>query len=201
MREHVERAVGILAIAAGLFLALGLFFPYSAQGQSATDSVRVTILGDLATATITVRDTTISIGDTIFYSAITVDSDGDPVPAQLTWNSSDPSAMEIDALTGVAVARSKAAQGVVISVLAQKIGDLLLASFRDGELQWEGEHELQEGEPLQFCAYLVDPAYFLLAEDPGPPICPTVFLPQPLPPNNVFASIFRATVRPLLDMR
>ena len=186
-------------------LLLALLVPSFLGAQVATDTVLVTIEGDLAEVTIQVPDTTLSIGDSIQYTAITVDSDGDPVTTQLTWTSSQPQILSIDAQTEMAVALQKSPPGVpiAVSVRAEKIGALHLASFRDGELNWMGNDTIDVGATLQYCAYLVDPDNYLLAEDPGPPTCPIVFVTRPEPPTTVFASIPR--VRPLkadrLDVR
>lgn len=200
------------------FLAL-LLVATPAAGQVA-DTTLVIIEGDLAEVLIQVPDTIISIGDTIFFFAETVDSDGDPVDALLTWSSSNLAAFPIDEVTGVAVALTKDLGGVEVYVQAVKIGAMILATFRDGELNWSGFDTvaLQLWEPslgdstwydrggywvydeilvpnpdptLQYCAYLVDPNQRLLVENPGPPTCPIVFLPPRPRPASLFPPLPR----------
>jgi hypothetical protein len=44
---------------------------------------------------------------------------------------------------------------------------------------------------LQFCAWLVDGGGHMVAESPGPPTCPTVWLPAPEPTNSMFVYVPR----------
>lgn len=202
-----------------LVLAILLFLfalPQQNDAQIVTDTVRITIEGDLAEVVIQLNDTTIAIGDTIYFTALTYDSEGDPVSAQLTWISQDTTVFQIDALTGVGVALKKAQGGIWVVVRAERIGDLLIASFRDGELRWLSETVSDtlkcypdiippDGrcpEPLptlQLCGYLVSPEYNLLAEDPGPPVCPVVFFSAPEPPNALLQLVPR--IRPLFSVQ
>ena len=171
--------------------ALFFLLAAPAAGQVVTDSVQITIEGNLAYVRIEVPDSSLTIGDSIQFVAFPEDSEGDPVTALVTWASSDPAVMSIDPETGMAVALAKTRGNPVwIYARAERIGDLLLASFRDGELTW-GEGTVTVGEYIQYCAYMVDPDFHLLSEDPGPPTCPTVFLPRTEPAVSVFASVDR----------
>lgn len=207
----------LAAVAALLLLAL------PARAQLVTDTVRITIEGDLAEVVIQLNDTTISIGDTIYFNALAYDSEGDPVSAQLTWAAEDTTVLDLDPLTGVGVALRKAQGGIWVVVRAERVGEMLIASFRDGELRWLSETvgdtiyceypdiippspEYPEGrcpdDPLpwhQWCGYLVSPDYHLLAESPGPPLCPIVFFEAPEPPDALLAMVPR--IRPLFGVQ
>jgi hypothetical protein len=207
------RTLKLCTVALAMFL--GMHPP--AGGQIVTDTVRITIEGDLAEVVIQLNDTTIAIGDTIYFSALAFDSEGDPVSAQLTWAAQDTTVLDLDPITGVGVALRKASGGIWVVVRAEKIGEVLIASFRDGDLKWlsetvgdtifcgqdvippDGRCPDNPLPTLQLCAYLVDSKYNLLAEDPGPPICPIVFFEAPGPANSMFAVVPRR--RPLFGVR
>lgn len=174
-----------------LALIFGLLLFFSGlQGQIVYDTVQVTVEGDISYTTILVPDTTISIGDSIQFSAEAFDSEGDPVNAMFTWVSRDSTIVQINSTTGLALALSKG--NVEIIVRAERIGELFLASFRPPDsLNWTGIDSIAKGETLQYCAYLVDPYNKLLGEDPGPPTCPTVYLPRTEPSFSLFALIPR----------
>lgn len=133
-----------------LFLPL-LLVPAAGYAQTAVDTVFITVEGALFETTITTIERKLQLGDTIEFVAVATDPDGDPVTAQHTWASSVPSIISIDAVTGVAIALQKTAPGqtVALYVLSEQVSELLLASFRDGELNWSGQDSiaLQLWEP------------------------------------------------------
>ena len=209
------------------FLAL-LLVATPAAGQVAVDTVWVTVEGPLFETTITTVTRRMQLGDTVQFVAIAQDQQGDSVTAAFTWATSDPGLVSIDPLTGIAIALGKTRQGVAISVLTEQVTELVLASFRDGELNWSGRDTVRpywepslgdtawwagnETTPgrflpdtllvfpiLQYCAYLINATRQLVAQDPGPPLCPLVFQDIPLQTNTLFASVPR--IRPLLQVR
>lgn len=165
-----------------VILVLGLTVPARAQ---VADTIQVTIQGDLAEVVLTSELVTPPrIGDTIIFQAQAVDSEGDPVAVVFTWASEDSTALRIETMEngqarGIAIRKAT----VRVWVMAEPVEDMLLASFRDGELVW-GEGHLQEGETIFFCAYLVRGAE-LVAQSEPPPTCPSVFVspstPDPFP--------------------
>ena len=60
------------------------------------------------------------------------------------------------------------------------ISEMRLASFRGGVLNWSGQDNILVGERIQLCAWLTR-GNRLVAESPGPPDCPSVFVADPLP--------------------
>lgn len=182
---------------------LALLVAVPAHAQLVTDTVRVTVEGDLAAVGITSFEATFRIGDTVQFVAEAYDSEGDPVTAVFTWASEDPAVVSIDPNTGLAVGLTKGTN-VAIWVRAEAVGEMRLASFRPPDsLNWSGFDTLtiqrdSAGEiigappELQYCAYLVDPVGYLVADSPGPPLCPVVFLPRAEPVFTMFAGISRS---------
>jgi hypothetical protein len=176
---------------AGLAL-LAMFAAKPMAGQTVTDTVMVTVEGDLAGVGITTFEQTFRIGDTVQFVAEAYDSEGDPVSAVFTWASADTTAVRIDAATGLAVGVGKGSN-VAIWVRAEAVQEMRLASFRPPDsLNWTGQDTIPIGANLQYCAYLVDAVGFLVSDSPGPPICPIVFLPRPEPFPSMFAGISRS---------
>jgi hypothetical protein len=177
-----------------IFLALlASTIPSATRAQLVTDTVRVTVEGDLAAVGITSFEATFRIGDTVQFVAEAYDSEGDPVSAVFTWASEDPAVVSIDPNTGLAVGQTKGSN-VAIWVRAEAVGEIRMASFRPPDsLNWSGADTIDAiGETLQYCAYVVDPGGYLVAESPGPPTCPIVFNPRPTEAPRVFAGISRS---------
>ena len=182
------------------------------QAQTAVDTVWVTVEGPLFVTTITTVERRLQLGDTVQFVAIAQDQEGDSVTAVFTWASSDPAAVSIDPLTGIAIALQKTTQPVGISVLTEQVSELLLATFRDGNLNFSGNDTIfiqkdslgnvttpLEERRLQYCAYLINASRQLVAQDPGPPTCPLVFQDIPLQADAMFARVPR--IRPLFQVR
>jgi hypothetical protein len=177
----------LLSAILGALLAL----PSAVSGQEITDTVFLTIQGNLTDVTI-VRDfiETPAVGDTVIFSAVAVDEEGDPIAADFTWLSGDTTALQlIQQPDGTAIGIALRKATVWVAVRAEPITEVLLASFRDGELNWSGLDSLVLGNDLQLCAYAVRGG-FLVAESPGPPTCPIVFTPEPTPPGYWLAEMF-----------
>lgn len=179
-----------------LLFLLTLAMPAFASAQVA-DTVFVSVFGDLNSVTFTTFEVNLNIGDTVQYVAQAFDSEGDPVAATYRYASSDTTVVKIDAYTGVAVGLKKGTN-IAITVMAEA-GSLFMASFRPPDsLNWTGYDTISCSEPdcsdaptLQYCAYLVNDAGFLVGESPGPPTCPIVWPWAPNTTDPVFASIPR----------
>lgn len=209
-----------------LFFLLTPLLP--AEAQTAVDTVWVTVEGPLFETTITTVTRRLQLGDTVQFVAIAQDQEGDSVTAVFTWATSDPGLVSIDPLTGIAIALGKTRQGVAISVLSEQVSELILATFRDGELNFSGYDTVRaryepspgdtawwpgyEGTPgrflpdtikifpiLQYCAYLINASWQLVAQDPGPPTCPLVFQDIPIQADAMFARVPR--IRPVFKVR
>ena len=126
----MKRFIVAIAVTIGLIL----FFSSPVFGQTAVDTVWVTVEGRLTESIITQIDTTLAPGDTIEFVAIGLDQDGDEVSIVNTWASSDSTVVRIDQVTGIAVGLRKGR--VAISVLSEQVSALHLAWFRDGELNF-----------------------------------------------------------------
>jgi len=191
-----------------LFLAL-LLLTAPAAGQVAVDTVWVTVEGPLFSTTITTVERLLTVGDTVHFVAVAHDEQGADVTALFTWSSSRPDLVNIDAVTGMAIALQKDTARVAISVLTEQVERLVLASFRDGNLNFSGfdtlflntdslGNQIGPFPTLQYCAYLLNPWGYMVAQDPGPPTCPLAFA-QALSTYAMFRAVPR--VRPLLEVR
>ena len=179
-----------------LILAALLLAP-PIQAQVVADTLRVTIEGDLAGVSFTVFSVTLTVGDTVQYVAQAYDEDGDPITTGVvyTYASSDTTLLRILPASGWALALQK---GNVDVIVRAEYGGLIVhvASFRDGELTW-GSGNIEKGQTLQYCAYIVDGGGYLVGQSQPPPICPIAFLPRPeAEAHPMFASVSR--VRPEL---
>ena len=183
-----------------------------AAGQVAVDTVWVTVEGPLFETTITTVTRRMQLGDTVQFVAIAQDQEGDSVTAVFTWASTDPTIVSIDPLTGIAIAIAKTTQPVGIAVLTEQVSELLLATFRDGSLNFSGHDTIfiqkdslgnvttpLSERRLQYCAYLINATRQLVAQDPGPPTCPMVFQDIPIQADAMFARVPR--IRPLFQVR
>jgi len=180
-----------------------LLFAIPAEAQTVADTLSVTIEGDLAGVEFATFSVSLRIGDTVQYVGQAYDSEGDPVTNGVvyTYATNQPTLLQIDAASGVAVALGKAtpADNLLVIVRAEYGGlALRVASFQGGELNWGSTlPPAVVGEPYhaQLCSYLVDSDGFLVSQSLAPPVCPLVFAQRPTPPAfPMFAGISR--VRP-----
>ena len=200
MRKCLSALIGISILFGGL------------GGQEVTDTLQITIEGDLAGVAFQSFEVELRIGDTVTYVAQAVDSEGDPVTSGVvyTYASSDTTLLVIDAITGFATALRKGNMEVIVRA---EYGGLetWTASFRDGDLNWTGHDKvpLHLWEPslgdstwyaaedrwvydqtpvpnpdptLQFCLYIVDARGYLVGQSVPPPTCPLAIAERPTSP-------------------
>lgn len=194
MKAESKGLITVLIILAVTLLGF-IVLPGAVTGQTIADTVRITIVGNLTTVEI-IEDypPEVAIGDTIHFHAEAFDEEGDPVLADFTWISVDTTKMQVFNVgdgTALGIALSKPFADV--AVRAEPIMEILLASFRDGRLNWTGHdtiftpldslgNVIDPNDPsahLQYCAYAVRGRY-LVTQSPGPPTCPIVFTSAPL---------------------
>ena len=187
----------LLLLIAAFLLAIGV----GQAGAQVTDTVTVTIAGTVAGVVLTAEYVTPArVGDTVIFRAVVTDEDGDPINALVRFGVEDPTILRLEAITDSTVAANEGlARGIALRkattrvwVGANQIGEMRLASFRAGELNWSGFDSVAVGESLQYCAYLTRGTTLIL-QDPLPPTCPTVFLPEPGPEQMPYLAA--ATVR------
>ena len=155
----------------------------TAEAQVA-DTIVVTIQGDVSQVLLTWEDFDIvRIGDTIHLRAQALDSEGDPVNAAFYWASEDSTILRIEEqpdgrAVGIAIRKGT----VRVWVMVEPVTSLDVAVLQsDGTLDWGKQLEFTAlGQENQLCAYL-HRAGTLVAESPGPPTCPTVFLAASTP--------------------
>lgn len=94
-------------ILAFLGIWLALVIPCAAMAQ-VSDVVYITVISPVDTVVINLPvPDTLNVGDTYTYTAIVLDTEGDPIPgAIIVWTSSNPAAVQIDQ-TGLATMLSK----------------------------------------------------------------------------------------------
>ena len=180
-----------------LILTLFLYPFRQADAQEIADTIRIEIVGNVTSVVITANYVTpVRVGDTVLFMADVVDEDGDPISALLTYFTEDSTALRLEDLPdgqarGIALKKAS----VRVWVVAEPFTELRVASFRPPDsLNWSGADTIfarmdstgavLPGQPeavLQMCAYLTRGGTILVAESPGPPLCPTVFLPATLP--------------------
>lgn len=182
---------------AGLaLLALLCLSTAPAQGQAVTDSLRVTIRGDLAAAEIGVVSevnlNNMKIGQSAVLVAGAVDSDGDPVEAEFFWESLSPDTLQLTVLndsTAQVTALHKAPGGVTVRLTATQPVEIQLAGFRGGEFDaWGTTTQYCDTDQAgvvtgnctenYFCAYAVRGATLVFQSD-LPPRCPVLFQVPP----------------------
>ena len=148
------------------------------------DTIVVTIQGDVSQVLLTWEDfDVVRIGDTIHLRAQAFDSEGDPVSAVFHWASEDDAILRIEEQPdGRAVGIALRKGTVRVWVMVEPVTALITAVLRpDGSLDWGKQLEFTAlGQEAQLCGYL-HRAGTLVAESPGPPTCPTVFLAAPTP--------------------
>jgi hypothetical protein len=180
--------VGVVLFIMAIFIWI-LISPVLLYGQ-VTDTITVTITGHVTEVVLTADYLPpLEVGDTLVLNAVVLDEDMDPVPAVISFFSEDTTAMRIvpiertDYPVGVKEALGialKKANNLRLWVMAEPVSEVRVGWFLDGEIDW-GTRYARVGETAQACAYLVDPDGYLLGESPGPPTCPVVFTPRPLP--------------------
>lgn len=143
-----------------------------AEAQVAVDSVEVTIYapGDIL-VTIAPRTFTGLVGDTITFTAVAIDAPtGDTIPdVLLRWSSPDPSAVQIDPMTGHATFLNRGKWRIRVEV--ERVGGLVLMELRSGDLRTlENPLRMQVGEVRQLCAFLLNMRSQIVAR--GPSLCP-----------------------------
>jgi len=172
-----------------------IWSPGTSEAQVA-DTIVVTIQGKIDQVILTAEFVTPPrVGDTIFFRADVYDEEGDPATGFVYhWASEDPTALQIDQLEGnrargIALKKST----VRVWVMIEPITSLEIAVLQqDGSLDWGRRIEATALEQqFQLCAYLHRRGV-LVAESPGPPTCPTVFLPEAMPAFWPGAPIQRA---------
>jgi len=166
------------------------------EAQEVADTVVVTIEGDLNEVSVAVVTLPPHrIGDTIFFRAEAFDSEGDPVVSVLyRWASEDTTVLALEELEDGQARGIALRKGTIrVWVMAEPITSLDIAILReDGSLDWGRQLTLTAlGESAQLCAYLHRRGY-LVAESPGPPACPVVFLAPPDP--NGWPAVIRRVV-------
>ena len=148
------------------------------------DTIVVTIQGDVSQVLLTWEDfDVVRIGDTIHLRAQAFDSEGDPVSAVFPWASEDDAILRIEEQPdGRAVGIALRKGTVRVWVMVEPVTALITAVLRpDGSLDWGKQLEFTAlGQEAQLCAYLHRNGT-LVAESPGPPACPIVFLASPTP--------------------
>lgn len=192
IRTEVRVGFWVLVFLLSAILGALLALPSAIKGQEITDTVTLTIQGALTDVAI-VRDfvETPAVGDTVVFTAEAFDSEGDPIAADFTWISGDTTALQlIQQPDGTAIGIALRKATVWVAVRAEPITEVLLASFRDGELNWSGYDTIPLGHDLQYCAYAVRDTW-LVAESPGPPTCPIVFTPEPVATGYRLAEMFK----------
>jgi len=197
-------------------LALSLF-AVPGNAQEVSDTILITITGRVTDVVLSAEYVTpFRVGDSALFLAEVTDEDGDPINALISFFSEDSTALRIEPVienggaasnVGMAVGIALRKASVRVWVMVEPIGEMRLASFRDGELNWSGYDTLRlyrdasgnviEDDPrhlIQYCAYLTR-GTTLVAESPGPPTCPTVFLPDPSPSALPFVLARRSVTR------
>lgn len=166
------------------------------DAQEITDTITIEITGTLTGVVLTAEYLTpLQVGDTAILRAVVHDEDGDPISALVTFYTEDATALALEAITDPETPTNEGlARGIALRkatvrvwVMVEPVSHMYLASFRGGVLRWTGHDTIPVGGELQYCAYLVRGGY-LVAESPGPPTCPMVFQPAPLPEPYTFLS-------------
>jgi len=167
------------------WLPLVLLLAQPLEAQEVSDTILVTIQGNvtdvvLATEYVT---TPFRVGDTVLFRAVVTDETGDPINAFIQFFAEDPSVIRLVPITDPTMALNEGqAYGVALMkttgtrvwVRATPIGGLQIASFRDGALNWTLNDTIGPGETLQYCAYLHDLNFNIVAQGPLPPDCPII---------------------------
>ena len=173
------------SIVAGLCLLTALIWSPGTSEAQVADTIVVTIQGKIDQVILTAEFVTPPrVGDTVFFRADVYDEDGDPATGFVYhWASEDPTALQIDQLEGnrargIALKKST----VRVWVMIEPITSLEIAVLQqDGSLDWGRRIEATALEQqFQLCGYLHRRGV-LVAESPGPPACPIVFLPPATP--------------------
>lgn len=157
--------------------------------QSVADTIQITITGTLTDVAITGEYVTpFRVGDSVIFTAQAVDEDGDPINAMFTFFTEDSTALRLEAMpdgSALGIALRKAT--VRVWVVAEPITQIQIASFRPPDsLNWTGYDTIPIGSTLQYCAWATRNGS-LVAESPGPPACPVVFLPDEPGPGTFYA--------------
>jgi len=185
------------SIVAALCILAALTWTTTTEAQVA-DTIVVTIQGKIDQVILTAEFVTPPrVGDTVYFRAQVYDEDGDPATGfRFHWASEDPAVIKIEPLeNGRArgIAMQKALEGVMVWVMVEPVGEIVTAQLlSDGSLNWERPFQLTAlSQQMQLCAYM-HRSGVLVAESPGPPVCPTVFLPEAMPAFWPGAPIQRA---------
>ena len=180
MRHAAKVALALAVLAAAL-----LSFAGAATAQVVqSDTVYIVIEGTLATVELDVlTQAPYRVGDTIQIVARTMDADGDQVSAVLTWQATDPSAVDIipDPQGARIVPLRKLVNGVGIWVLAQQSDEVVTGWFLDGEdpstMTFEMPVQLTAFQQTAvLCTYWLYRGY-TVQQTGG---CPFPFLPLPI---------------------
>jgi hypothetical protein len=195
----------LLFVIGAIFLSI-LALPTILSGQ-VSDTIQITITGRITDVTLTAEYVTpFQVGDTAILKAVVLDEDSLPIAAQITFFTEDSTALRLEDIVrsdypiGQKHARAIALRKATVRVwvMVEPITEMRLASFRDGVLNWSRNDTLHiwqytDGRPtvyesLQYCAWLTRGTE-LVAESPGPPLCPAgVFVPPSLPRDHILAS-------------
>ena len=189
-------------------LALLLMTGASQAEAQVTDTILITIEGNVAGVILTGEYVTpLRVGDTVIFKANVVDEEGLPINALISFFTEDSTILRLETITdptlGVneGMARGIALKKATVRVwaIAEPITEMRLATFRDGVLNWSGEDSILVGESIQYCAWLTR-GNRLVAESPGPPTCPSVFVADPLPaPYHALSRLDRSMDRAGFD--
>ena len=181
------------SIAAGLLVLAALIWNPGTTEAQVADTIVVTIQGDVSQVLLTWEDFDIlRIGDTIHMRAQAFDSEGDPVDAVFRWASEMPEILRVEEMPdGRAVGIALRKGTVRVWVMVEPNPTLATAVLQsDGSLDWGRRIDFTAlGQTAQLCGYLHRGGE-LVAEAPGPPVCPVVFIAPATPtmwPDPVIA--------------
>lgn len=195
MKNRFARSLLVLAL---------LAFPALASAQTSRDTVVITINGMMSGVTITAlkldgssAGSNFKVGDTVQFTAHAFDADGDSVGAIMTWWTNQPSFVQIDSVSGLAVMLRKAnpSDNVLVIVQANQVDGMTVGWFRPGKdpagtIRWTRPIPIDALQAnVQLCAYLTYHGT-IVAQSEAP--CPDVAGVPPMYQVNVDGQTYQA---------
>jgi len=194
--RRFRQLFGGLLMASLLSLGQPIFSGTLTAQTIVTDTIVIDVTGSPTTALITASYMTpVHINDSIIFRVDVQDEMGNPLDAIVTFITPDSTALQLSAPNNPQPGRYEALgvalklQQLLVWAVVDPIDEVRIASFRDNNLNWTGFDTipcnpdldnpgqcLQPYSSLQYCAYAIR-GNNLVVESPGPPACPTIWLP------------------------
>ena len=181
--RRFRQLFGGLLMASLLSLGQPIFSGILTAQTIVTDTIVIDVTGSPTTALITASYMMpVHINDSIIFRVDVQDEMENPLDAIVTFITPDSTALQLSAPNSPQPGRYEALgvalkiQQLLVWAVVDPIDEVRIASFRDNNLNWTGVDTIPVGGSLQYCAYAIR-GNNLVVESPGPPACPTVWLP------------------------